>query len=118
MAMVIGLPFDVSAAVLSTWLELRELCFVDSAYCSFCDRFSFLKLVGSDLVMFHGLFYNSNAFYKWVDVRRLSLISLSIGEECENILKMDEKVSCSALFRVSSISTQLTSVELEQNERL
>ncbi len=66
--------------IYSEWLNVTELCKLDSAFCDHVDRENFLNLIGNEHVGYNGLsdIFVNRRFQAWLFARKLYIRHLSL----------------------------------------
>jgi hypothetical protein len=92
---LISLPDYVSRCFLDTWLEVRDICILDNAFCSRTQRTIFLRILGKCITPFEKSCYKSyckqinmhtELYLKWIARRNLPIRNLSIYNWNELVL--------------------------------
>ena len=82
----ISLPFDFSGLLISTWLSISEVTWLDSAVCTKNHRPALLQLLTSDFVIHENRSQdraNPRLFIKWLVLRQVKLLRIVISEEID-----------------------------------
>jgi hypothetical protein len=108
-------PTIVSASLLSSWLDARALCQLDSACASKCIRPALLKIFSCEgfkakyinKQVFEGRRDHPNAFVRWLKLRSLSTERLQLTELSVEALPHLDRTTCR---RLKSLSVGTVSV--------
>ncbi len=75
--MIILERFDtyLFTCVIGEWLTVKDICLLDTSITSATERTKFTELIGSQLIVHHGIqhFVGSNSYVNWLETKKLSV---------------------------------------------
>ncbi len=83
MSFLFRLSKFITAHIFCEWLDVTELCQLDSSVCNELERNVFLQLIGLETVKFHGLFENVafDSYLQWLFNRKLFVREINVSKK-------------------------------------